>query len=137
MSANKHQNYFDALNRLIKKQPTRVPKSSKINTRNVALEAGRNPSSIRKNRGMEKLINEIEKHKSPSKGKSLSEKTNAQKEKQRRLQSLLDVAHAKYLAATYELFQKGHFNPYSPPATVHKLPERDLAKRPLIDQDLK
>lgn len=42
--------YYNALDRLIKNKPIRVPRSAKINNDNVALEAGRKKGSIKKSR---------------------------------------------------------------------------------------
>jgi len=54
--------YWDALNRLKKNTPKRVPIGSKINKDTVSLEAGRKRGSIKKSRnGFSDLISEIEK----------------------------------------------------------------------------
>ncbi len=46
------EEYFAALERLIKGQPKTVPKGSKITNDSVALEAGRGKGSIKKSRAM-------------------------------------------------------------------------------------
>lgn len=52
--------YYEALDRLIKNKPIRVPKSAKINNDNVALEAGRKKGTIKKSRPIYKdLISSI------------------------------------------------------------------------------
>jgi hypothetical protein len=135
MTKIKHQDYYDALHRLMENIPQKVKKYSKVNSRNVALEAGKDPSSIRKNRGMDDLIAAIEKSKSPNKGVSQKAINQAAKAKERQVQDMLDIAHAKYLAATYALFEAGLFNPYEPPTTVYPFPEKDNTVRPLIDHE--
>lgn len=55
------QDYFEALGRLKKGQPINIPKGSRINNDNVALEAGRKKGSIKKSRPIFKgLINAID-----------------------------------------------------------------------------
>lgn len=44
--------YYEALERLIKGQPVRVPKGSKISFDTVAVEAGRGKGSIKRNRAV-------------------------------------------------------------------------------------
>lgn len=54
--------YFEALERLKKNLPIRVPMGSKINNDNVSLEAGRKKGTIKKSRAIfEELIEEIKK----------------------------------------------------------------------------
>jgi hypothetical protein len=54
--------YFEALERLKKNEPERVPPNTKISKDSVALEAGRRKGSIKKGRKVfAKLIEEIEK----------------------------------------------------------------------------
>lgn len=52
--------YYQALNRLREGNPVKVPKGSKISVTSVAIEAGRTPGSIKKNRPIfDALIREI------------------------------------------------------------------------------
>lgn len=135
MTKKKHHEYYESLHRLITNTPNIVKSNSKINSRNVALEAAKDPSSIRKNRGMDQLIEAIENAKKPTKKHGQKEFIKATKEKERQLQNMLDITHAKYIAATYALFEAGLFNPYKPPVTVYKFPEKDDTIRPLIDYE--
>jgi hypothetical protein len=64
------QEYFNALDRLIKGKPKIIPKGSLINNDTVALEAGRKRGSIKKNRAVnDELIKAIKRasevHKAP------------------------------------------------------------------------
>ena len=82
------ENYYDALDRLVKGQPINVPKTSKINLDTVALEAGRKRGSIKKSRlSFAGLIFDIEsaamQHK--PRGTDLSEKLKKAKEKYQEL----------------------------------------------------
>lgn len=62
---------FDALIRLVENKPERVKKGSKISLRIVALEAGKDPSIIRKDRDIyAHLIEDIEKYAAIQKEKS-------------------------------------------------------------------
>lgn len=62
---------FDALIRLVENKPERVKKGSKISLRIVALEAGKDPSIIRKDRDIyAHLIEDIEKYAAIQKKKS-------------------------------------------------------------------
>jgi predicted lipase len=53
--------YFEALERLIKGRPVKVPKGSKITNDNVSMEAGRKKGTIKKSRPVfQELINAID-----------------------------------------------------------------------------
>lgn len=57
------EDLFEALLRLYNNKPERVPKGTKITLSSVALEAGRDPSLIKKGRDVyEHLIEDIKKH---------------------------------------------------------------------------
>lgn len=65
------QELYDALLRLVNHKPERVEKDSKISLRIVALEAGKDPSLIRKDRKIyEHLIADIEHYAAVQKEKS-------------------------------------------------------------------
>lgn len=56
------QEYWDALDRIIKRQTIRIDSTSKISLDSVALEAGRKRGSIKKSRpSQQKLVAEIRK----------------------------------------------------------------------------
>lgn len=65
------QELFDALLRLANNNPERVKKGTKISLRTVALEAGKDPSLIRKDRDIYKrLIADIEQYAAAQKEKN-------------------------------------------------------------------
>ena len=130
----KHQDYYEAIER-IKFDTTRVvPKGSKINNRTVALEAGRDPSSIRKDRGMDDLIAFIKSSSEPLKKKRQADKAEKLKAKIEDLQDMLDISHAKYLASMHVLLENNLFSDEKPPTKVLDFPERDNASRPVLDR---
>lgn len=133
---SRHQEYFDALDRLKKGEPNIVPKGSKINKRNVALEAGKkNMSSIRKGRGFEGLIAAIESaaNTNVQKSRAKAGKAESLAARNQQLQDMLDISHTKYLAAMNLLLENGIFSVEPNPAQIIELNEKDNAIRPLID----
>lgn len=84
MEAYEHQVYFEALDRLKKNKPIRVPKGTRINNNNVSLEADRKVGSIKKSRksfaALIKAIDEARNEQSEEKNK-----TEADVEKYKRL----------------------------------------------------
>lgn len=132
---SKHQEYYEALQRLISNEPIVVAKGSKINKRNVALEAGKkNASSIRKGRDFDNLIAAIDaaaKAQSPKKVRA--DKTDTLAARNQELQDMLDISHAKYLAAMNLLLENGLYSVEKKPAQVINLDERDHAIRPAFD----
>ncbi len=76
------EEYFSALNRLLKNEPLIVPRGSKINKDTVALEAGRKRGSIKASRkSFEQLIAAIESARlsTEPKDKTLSHQVNDKK----------------------------------------------------------
>ena len=135
----KHQEYYKALQRLINNEPSVVKKGSKINKRNVALEAGKkNASSIRKGRDFDDLIAAIDaasaKAKPPRKARV--DKADTLAIRNRELQDMLDISHAKYLAAMNLLLENGLYSVEQPSAKVIDLNEKDNAVRPTFDDPM-
>lgn len=135
----KHQEYYKALQRLINNEPSVVKKGSKINKRNVALEAGKkNASSIRKGRDFDDLIAAIDaasaKAKPPRKARV--DKADTLAIRNRELQDMLDISHAKYLAAMNLLLENGLYSVEQPTAQVIDLNEKDNAVRPTFDDPM-
>ncbi|AHK16891.1 MAG: hypothetical protein COB09_05785 [Thalassobium sp.] len=135
----KHQEYYKALQRLINNEPSVVKKGSKINKRNVALEAGKkNASSIRKGRDFDDLIAAIDaasaKAKPPRKARV--DKADTLAIRNRELQDMLDISHAKYLAAMNLLLENGLYSVEQPSAQVIDLNEKDNAVRPTFDDPM-
>ncbi len=61
MEKRQHSEYYEALERLDKNKPIRLPKGTRVNKSNVELEAGRTKGAIKSGRkGFELLINAIE-----------------------------------------------------------------------------
>lgn len=132
---SKHQEYYEALQRLINNEPVVVAKGSKINKRNVALEAGKkNASSIRKGRDFDNLIAAIDaaaaKAQSPQKARA--DKADTLEARNQELQDMLDISHAKYLAAMNLLLENGLYSVEKTPAQLINLDERDNAIRPAL-----
>ncbi|MCH4563882.1 hypothetical protein MKP05_12180 [Halomonas sp. EGI 63088] len=132
----RHKEYWDALARLKKNEPIHLPKGAKINKQNVALEAGKaNASSIRKGRDFDELIVAIEAAKKPSKQRTQNNRVNTLVDEKQKMQDMLDIAHAKYLASLHALFKAGEYTVKRPPSEVVKFPERDSAVRPVMDRE--
>ena len=135
----KHEEYYKALQRLINNEPSVVKKGSKIKKRNVALEAGKkNASSIRKGRDFDDLIAAIDaasaKAKPPRKARV--DKADTLAIRNRELQDMLDISHAKYLAAMNLLLENGLYSVEQPSAQVIDLNEKDNAVRPTFDDPM-
>jgi predicted RNase H-like nuclease (RuvC/YqgF family) len=100
------QEYFDALNRLIKGKNINTPKGTKISNDTVALEAGRKRGSIKKNRIVNyELIEAIKKaseeHKRPDNGSK--EKIDKLKRESIEYRELWEEAIARELSLIYEV----------------------------------
>jgi hypothetical protein len=133
---SKHKEYYEALQRLINNESVVVVKGSKINKRNVALEAGKkNASSIRKGRDFDSLIAAIDAAaaKTQSPKKIRVDKADTLAARNQELQDMLDISHAKYLAAMNLLLENGLYSVEKTPAQVINLNERDNAIRPAFD----
>lgn len=133
---SKHQEYYEALQRLINNEPLVVENGSKINKQNVALEAGKkNASSIRKGRDFDNLVAAIDaaaaKMQSPKKVRA--DKADTLAARNQELQDMLDISHAKYLAAMNLLLENDLYSVEQKPAQVISLDERDNAIRPAFD----
>lgn len=100
------KDYNDALTRLIKNAPTRVPKGTKITNDAVSLEAGRGKGSIKKSRaGYADLIARIndaaETQRKPK--REATDKVNRLNEKIKTLEDKLEAALAREMSLVYEL----------------------------------
>ncbi len=96
--------YLDALERLKKNAPVRVPKGSPINKDQVALEAGRKRGTIRNRPGFEQLIAEIEsatRELSVPIKKKRTQKNPNQSAEIEQLKRDLDVARSRYMSLLY------------------------------------
>lgn len=102
------QEYYNALDRLKKGRLTVVPKGSKINNDNVALEAGRGKGSIKKSRDvfadLIKAIDEAaaEQSKPVNEHKVRLSKANSTAEQ---LRILLEAALGREMSLLYELYE--------------------------------
>ncbi len=87
------QEYFESLERLKKNKPINIPKDSKINNDNVALEAGRKKGSIKKSRDsffvLMCAVEEAAKEQTPATNKDVI-KLEKQKEKIKELEMLYE-----------------------------------------------
>lgn len=96
--------YLDALERLKKNAPVRVPKGSPINKDQVALEAGRKRGTIRNRPGFEQLIAEIESatsEKPPPRKKTRTQNNPHQSAEIEQLKRDLDIACSRYMSLLY------------------------------------
>jgi len=132
----KNKGYWSALERLKNNEPIILPKGSKVTKQNVALEAGKaNASSIRKGRGLDDLIIAIEKEMKPSEKRVKSDRISKLIDENNKLQDMLDIAHAKYLASLHELLKNGHYTVKKSPIEVVNISEIDNAIRPVLDNN--
>lgn len=110
--SNALDEYFEALERLKKNQPIKVPKGTKITNDSVALEAGRSKGSIKKSRPMFSDLIEATKQAAQAQAKpsdDLKEKldrTRAGADKYRRLYEEALARELSLLHEVNELKQK-------------------------------
>lgn len=106
------EEYYQALDRLVKNNPINVPKGSKINKDTVALEAGRNRGAIRTDRNVfYDLLLDIkaaaEKLESPKKEQQMKlDKVKSERDKYKRLYQEAINREVMYIEAINELEKK-------------------------------
>lgn len=100
--------YYQALERLIKGCPKRVPKGTKITNDSVALEAGRGKGSIKKSRKSHSdLISDIcaAAKQSLQKNVQADDQLNKSKQQAKDLQNKLEASYARELSLLIEMFE--------------------------------
>lgn len=102
------EDYFEALDRLKKGRPERVPAGTKITNDAVSIEAGRKKGSIKRSREMyRELIAVIDAAaiEQAERGKSKTRPADKLKEKVNDLQELLDAARNREMSHINEIFE--------------------------------
>jgi hypothetical protein len=138
------KDYWDALDRLLKGRPERVPRGTELSNDAVSLEAGRGKGTIKNSRScFDKLIAAIKEARAAQRKPATSDEERVAVLARRvaDLQAQLDAAHAREMSLVYELYEtkkkmaeltgltvmpiRSH-SKQGPPATVSSYPwERD------------